>query len=132
MKATKRSILGVICATAGVLLLMAWFLTTPKFLDAENSPHGVYRLEFYKASPLQRFLNPDFKMPFVLRLYRAEPKKLLGESSVVDLWLDGEVTWLLDPPMKMQKVRVGSSVVFRDIPPECTDFSQIPSCPRVP
>ncbi|AVS77796.1 hypothetical protein C8234_06700, partial [Paracidovorax avenae] len=44
--------------------------------------------EFHKASFLQRITHPSFKMPYVVRLYRIEPKTLLGQSEVVDLWLN--------------------------------------------
>ncbi len=53
------------CLGLNAVLLAAWAVATPTFLDAENSPHRVYRLEFHKASFLQRITHPRFKMPYV-------------------------------------------------------------------
>jgi len=64
------------------------------------------------------------RYPHIIRLYRVDPKTLLGESDVVDLWINGQIYWYLNPPMN--KVRVGRDVVFKNIPPECTD------CPPPP
>lgn len=118
------------CLALNALLLSSWYAVTPTFVDAENSPHHVYRLEFHKASILQRIMNPTFKMPYVVRLYRIEPKTLLGESGVADLWLNGETSWYLAPPMDMGRVRVGQDVLFEKIPSECTEFTTIPGCPN--
>lgn len=118
------------CLGLNAVFLAVWALATPTFLDAENSPHRVYRLEFYKASFLQRITHPSFKMPYVVRLYRIEPKTLLGQSEVVDLWLNGEIQWYLDPPVGLHRVHVGQDVTFENIPPECTEAAQIPGCPN--
>ncbi len=117
------------CLGLNALFLAGWALATPTFADAENSPHRVYRLEFHKASFLQRITHPSFKMPYVVRLYRIEPKTLLGQSEVVDLWLNGEIHWYLDPPVELSRVHVGQDVTFENIPPECTREAQIPGCP---
>ncbi|MDT0136217.1 hypothetical protein [Acidovorax sp. PRC11] len=118
------------CLGLNMVFLAIWALATPTFLDAENSPHRVYRLEFHQASLLQRIAHPSFKMPYVVRLYRIEPKTLLGQSDVVDLWMNGDIEWQLDPPVQASKVYVGRDVVFKDIPPECINAAQIPSCPN--
>ncbi len=123
----KRVPCIVWCLGLNGVFLAVWTLATPTFLDAENSPHRVYRLEFHKASFLQRITHPSFKMPYVVRLYRIEPKTLLGQSEVVDLWLNGEIQWYLDPPVG--RVHVGQDVTFENIPPECTEAAQIPGCP---
>lgn len=118
------------CFALIALCLAAWYLATPTFVDAENSPHRVYRLEFHKASFLQRVAHPTYKMPYVIRLYRIEPKILLGKSSVVDLLFNGEISWHLDPPLQFNKVYVGRDVLFENIPAECAEPPTIPSCPN--
>ncbi len=118
------------CLAANSLLVMIWYASTPTFFDSENSPHRVYRLEFHKASPLQRIAHLDFKMPYVVRLYKIEPKTLLGESEVVDLWLNGEITWYLNSSVDRNEVRVGRDVLFEKIPAECTPASPLVSCPK--
>lgn len=118
------------CLAVTALFVMAWYAMTPTFFDSENSPHRVYRLEFHKASPLQRIAHLDFKMPYVVRLYKIEPKTLLGESEVVDLWLNGEITWYLNSSVDRNEVRVGRDVLFEKIPAECTPASPLVSCPK--
>lgn len=118
------------CLGLNMVFLAIWALATPTFLDAENSPHRVYRLEFPQASLLQRIAHPGFKMPYVVRLYRIEPRTLLGQSDVVDLWMNGDIEWQLDPPVQASKVYVGRDVIFKGIPPECTNAAQIPGCPH--
>ncbi len=59
-----------------------------------------------------------------------EPKTLLDQSDVVDLWMNGDIEWQLDPPVQAQKVYVGRDVIFKDIPPECTNAARIPGCPN--
>ncbi|GKS83063.1 hypothetical protein AVMA1855_02945 [Acidovorax sp. SUPP1855] len=115
-------------AALAALAALAWYASTPIFFDSENSPHRVYRLEFHKASILQRVFHHDYKMPYVVRLYRVDSRTLLGESSVVDLWLNGETYWYLDPPMDMKRVRVGRDVLFENIPSECTDPTRPSDC----
>nr|KAJ8743966.1 hypothetical protein H9T68_14940 [Delftia sp. PS-11] len=92
---------------------------TPEFDGVSISPRKVYRLEYYKASPLQKLWHHNMKMPSFVRLYRIETETLLGESEVVDMWLNGELYWYLEPPLN--RVRVGNDIVFKNIPPECTD-----------
>ena len=67
---------------------------------------------------MQRIINYQMKAPSIVRLYRINPEELLRESGVVDLWINGQLYWYLNPPMN--KVRVGRDVVFENIPPECT------------
>ncbi|XDF37536.1 hypothetical protein RBH89_10980 [Paracidovorax avenae] len=118
------------CLGLNALFLAGWALAKPTFADAENSPHRVYRLEFHKASFLQRITHPSFKMPYVVRLYRIEPKTLRGQSEVVDLWLNGDIEWQLDSPVQANKVYVGRDVIFKNIPSECSEAAQIPGCPN--
>ena len=118
------------CLAVNALVIMTWYAATPTFFDSENSPHRVYRLEFHKASIFQRIAHPTFKMPYVVRLYRIEPKTLLGESGVVDLWLNGEITWYLNSSVDLNEARVGRDVVFEKIPAECTAVSPLVSCTK--
>lgn len=105
----------VLCVGAGL-----WRGLTPKLAGVDISPRKVYRVEYYDVSPLQRLLfYRHMESPSFVRLYRTGPEALLGESSVVDLWINGQLYWYLDPPIS--SVRVGRDVVFRNIPPECTD-----------
>ncbi|WP_418515043.1 hypothetical protein [Delftia sp. PS-11] len=92
---------------------------TPEFDGVSISPRKVYRLEYYKASPLQKLWHHNMKMPSFVRLYRIEPEALLGESEVVDMWLNGKLDWYLEPPLN--SVWVGNDIFFENIPPECTD-----------
>lgn len=117
-----------LCLALNALFFATWHLITPTFIYAENSPHRAYRLEFHKASILQRALHTTYKMPYIVRLYRIEPKTLLGESTVVDLLFNGEVSWHLDEPLQFNKVYVGRDVLFDNIPAECAESSAIPSC----
>lgn len=95
-----------------------WYAFTPSLKGIAISPRNVYRIEYYDASPMQRIINYQMKNPSVVRLYRINPEEKLGESEVVDLWINGQLYWYLNPPMN--KVRVGRDVVFENIPPECT------------
>ncbi|MFY3383122.1 hypothetical protein [Paracidovorax sp. MALMAid1276] len=101
-----------------------WAGLTPKLTGVDISPRKVYRLEYYDVSPLLRLLlYRDMESPSFVRLYRRDSEALMGESSVVDLWINGQLYWYLDPPIS--SVRVGRDIVFRNVPPECTD------CPRM-
>ncbi|AVS82928.1 hypothetical protein C8237_18845 [Paracidovorax avenae] len=126
----KRIPCIVWCLALNALVIAIWCAATPTFFDSENSPHRAYRLEFHKASLLQRIAHPTFKMPYVVRLYKIEPKTLLGESEIVDLWLNGEITWYLNSSVERNEVRVGRDVVFEKVPPECTPASPLVSCPK--
>ncbi|MDA8445458.1 hypothetical protein SAMN05192589_10521 [Paracidovorax valerianellae] len=112
----RRASWALLFAAATVAL---WYACTPTLKGISISPRNVYRLEYYEASLLQSLIHPDFKMPSFVRLYRIAPETLLGTSAVVDLWINGQLYWYLNPPMN--KVRVGRDVVFENIPPECTD-----------
>lgn len=120
------------CLTLTACVVFLWHAASPTFLYSYNSPHGVYRLEFHKASILQRLIHHDLKMPYVVRLYRVSPKKLLRESEVVDLQSGGQFDWLLDAPVAINTVMVGSVVVFEGIPPECGDPPLGTGCPARP
>lgn len=102
-----------------ILALAGWYACRPTLFHTALSPRQVYRLEYYEASPIRHLTHWDYKMPSFVRLHRIEPPALLGESDVVDLWLNGETYWWLKPPVNA--VRVGRDVVFENIPPECTD-----------
>lgn len=121
MRAKKRTT----WIAAGLLLLVGLaYSALPTYDRSHYSPRHVYRLDYYEASWLQRLMHWDMKYPHVIRLYRIQPETLLGKSQVVDLWLNGEIYWWLNPPVNA--VQVGRDVVFENIPPECTD------CPRLP
>ncbi len=75
-------------------------------------------------------MHHEMKIPSIVRLYRIQPEILVGESDVVDLWINGQIYWYLDPPMN--KVRVGRDVVFENIPPECTDCPPLPDSAVMP
>ncbi|MFY3383123.1 hypothetical protein [Paracidovorax sp. MALMAid1276] len=109
----------VLCVVAGI-----WRALAPEPAGVSISPRNVYRLEYYDVSPLLRLLRyRDMKFPSFVRLYRINPETLLGESRVVDLWLNGDLYWYLDPPINA--IQVGNDIVFENVPPECTD------CPRL-
>lgn len=118
------------CLALNALIFLGWYVGTPTFSHSYNSPKDVYRMEFHQASILQRIVHYDFRMPYVVRLYRVWPKTLLGESKVVDLEPGGEIHWWLSPPN--HAVHVGNDVVFENIPPECTDASLPPACAARP
>lgn len=110
---------------AGLSLLVGLgYSALPTYDRSHYSPRHVYRLDYYEASWLQRLMHWNMKYPHVIRLYRIQPETLLGKSQVVDLWLNGEIYWWLNPPVNA--VQVGRDVVFENVPPECTD------CPRLP
>lgn len=112
------------------LLAAAWYAITPKHKGQSISPRHVYRIEYYDASPLQRLIHHEMKVPSFVRLYRIQPEILLGESAVVDLWLNGELYWWFDPPLNV--VRVGRDVVFQNIPPECSNCPPLPKSALMP
>ncbi len=115
---------------AMVVFTAAWYLATPKYDRSHYSPRHVYRLDYYEASWLQRFMHWNMRYPHVIRLYRINPEKLLGESKVVDLWLNGDINWWFDPPLNV--VRIGQDVVFENIPPECADCPKLPESVLMP
>ncbi len=106
-------------ACAIVLLVGLRHGMTPTFDGASISPYNIYRLEYYKASPLQRIWHYEKAMPTFTRLYRIAPEALLGESAMVDLWLNTELHWSLHS--SEHSVRLGSDVVFENLAQECTD-----------
>ena len=111
-----------VVATAGA----TWWLCSPTLDSSVWSPHGVYRLDEYVPSPLQRVLHLRYRIPRFVRLYRVNPDlKLLGESEVVDMdYGQGEVFWSIE---RMGEVSVGMGVSFKNIPKECN-----PTCPQWP
>ncbi|AVS86103.1 hypothetical protein [Paracidovorax avenae] len=118
------------CLALDACVALGWYMTTPTLFNSYNSPHYVYRLEIYHASPWQRIVHRDQKVPSVVRLYRIDPRERLRESQVVDLAAGREIRWQLDPPVQASKVYVGKEVVFENIPQECTEAAQIPGCPN--
>ncbi|WP_026433306.1 hypothetical protein [Paracidovorax oryzae] len=112
------------------LIGVACYAVTPKHKGQSISPRRVYRLDFYDASPLQRLMHHEMKFPSFVRIYRIQPETLLGESEVVDLWINGQIYWYLNPPMN--KVRIGRDVVFENIPPECTGCPPLPDSAVMP
>jgi hypothetical protein len=92
---------------------------TPKLRGSYTSPRGVYRLDYYDAAPLQRMWHYNMKMPSFVRLHRIHPETLMAESKIVDMWINGQLYWYLNPPMNT--IQVGRDIVFEDIPPECTN-----------
>lgn len=107
------------------LVALAWYVSKPVFKGSETSPMKAYRIEYYDASLIQRAINHKMKIPSFVRLYRTQPETLLGESEIVDLWMNGTIQWWTDAPA--HAVVVGSSVVFENIPAECPSA---PGCPR--
>ncbi len=109
------------CAVALLILLAIglWHASKSRLAHTSVSPRGVYRLEYYDASLLQRIFHHEMKIPTFVRLYRNSPEDLLGESEVVDMWMNGQLYWWVDPPLNV--VQVGRDVVFKNVPPECTD-----------
>ncbi|SFE08954.1 hypothetical protein [Paracidovorax konjaci] len=118
------------CLALNACVVLGWYATTPTLFNSYNSPHYVYRLEIYHASLWQRIVHYDQKAPSIVRLHRVDPRELLRESKVVDLWSGSEIGWYLDPPMDMGRVRVGRDALFENIPPECIEAEQIPGCPN--
>ncbi|GKS93218.1 hypothetical protein [Acidovorax sp. SUPP2825] len=114
MKKNKRLSIWLFFALA--LTTFVWYASKPAFKGEEISPMKVYRLEYYDASLIQRAIHYQMKTPSLVRLYRIQPETLLGESAIVDLWMNGTPYWWTDPPANA--VVVGSSVVFENIPPE--------------
>ncbi|AVS63508.1 hypothetical protein C8241_19065 [Paracidovorax avenae] len=117
--------LWMVLALGLAAVAVVWYASKPVFKGSETSPMNVYRVEFYDASPIQRILHYKMKIPSFVRLYRIQPETLLGESEVVDLWMNGTLHWWTDPPA--HAVVVGSSVVFENIPAECPAAT---GCPR--
>lgn len=98
------------------LAAFIWYASKPVFKGVEISPMKFYRLEYYDASLIQRVIYYQMKIPSFVRLYRIQPETLLGESAIVDLWMNGTPYWWTDPPANA--VVVGSSVVFDNISSE--------------
>ncbi|SFD82244.1 hypothetical protein [Paracidovorax konjaci] len=117
------------CLALNACVVLGWHATRPTLFMTYNSPHSVYRLEIYDASLWQRIVHYDQRDPAIVRLYRVDPKELLGESKVVDLSGGSGIDWQLDPPVQANKVYVSPGIVFENIPSECTEAAQIPGCP---
>ncbi|WP_156370418.1 MULTISPECIES: hypothetical protein [unclassified Acidovorax] len=126
MKINRLTISGLAFLLVAILLILDGFFL--KLQSRHLSPHGVYQLDYYQPSLLQRLFHKDLRDPAVVRLYRVEPMELLGESEVVDLSGGVEIAWLLDPPFAFGEVWGAQDAVFHKIPPECTSISKIPSC----
>ncbi len=123
----RNSFLILFIATIAVGL---WQGTRPHLFHTSVSPYKTYRIEYYEASFLQGLLHRDFKMPAFVRLYRIQPNALIGESKVVDLWMNGELYWYTEDPMN--KVRVGRDVVFENVPSECAGCAPLPDSAVMP
>ncbi len=130
MTTTRRFKVAALLLGIAVLGITLHSLATPDYQRSHYSPRRVYRLDYYAASWLQRLMHWDMKYPHVIRLYRVEPETLLGESDVVDLWLNGDINWWFDPPLNV--VRIGRDVVFENIPPECTGCPPLPDSAVMP
>lgn len=120
------------CLALDLLLLAGWYVSTPTFRYSYNSPRMAYRLEFYDPSMLQSIVHYDLRLPKFARLYQVDPPALLGESEVVDMSDgNGEITWFVDAPKDLKKVRVGMNVEFKNIPLECAEQdSHLPECQK--
>ena len=116
------------CLALNACVMLGWQATTPTLFMTYNSPHYVYRLEIHHASLWQRIVHYDQEAPAIVRLYRVDPKKLLGESKVIDLMDGSGINWQLDPPVQANKVYVGPGVVFENIPSECPIAGQVSGC----
>lgn len=132
VKVKKKNSLKNLAYLAMLLFAVVglWQGSKPKLFHSAISPHKVYRVEYYEASFLQEMVHRKYKMPAFARLYRINPEKLIKESDVVDLWMNGELYWYTFPPMN--KVRVGRDIVFDNIPPECTDCLPLPESAVMP
>ncbi|GKT15285.1 hypothetical protein AVHY2522_07615 [Acidovorax sp. SUPP2522] len=117
-------------ALIGMGAIAVWYAFAPTLKGVYISPRHVYRVEYYDASLVQRLIHPDFKIPSFVRLYRIAPETLLGESDVVDLWINGQLYWWLNPPLNA--VQVGRDIVFENIPPECIDCPPLPRSAVMP
>ncbi|AVS92005.1 hypothetical protein C8246_09725 [Paracidovorax avenae] len=107
-----------------------WQGTRPRLFHTSVSPHKVYQIEYYEASFVQGLIHHDFKMPGFVRLYRIQPNALIGESTVVDLWMNGELYWYTED--RMNKVRVGRDVIFENVPSECAGCPPLPDSAVMP
>ncbi len=92
---------------------------TPIYGGFSISPRQVYRLEYYRASPLQRLWYYNMNMPTFVRLYRIDPETLMGESNMADVYLNGELYWYLYDPTNA--IQIGRDIVFENVPSECAD-----------
>lgn len=115
---------------AATIVAGLWQGTRPHLFHTAVSPYKAYQIEYYEASFLQGLLHRDFKMPAFVRLYRVQPDTLIGESKVVDLWMNGELYWYTEDPMN--KVRVGRDVVFENVPSECAGCPPLPDSAVMP
>ncbi|SDC48419.1 hypothetical protein SAMN05192589_102287 [Paracidovorax valerianellae] len=120
------------CLALNAVVVLGWLAFTPRLFNSYNSPRYVYRLEIHDASLLQRAIHYEQKIPSLVRLYHVNSRTLLRESEVVDLWMNGDISWHLDPPIATHKVYVGRDVLFDNIPSECADPSLPPDCPAKP
>ncbi|WCM89497.1 hypothetical protein [Acidovorax sp. NCPPB 3576] len=112
------------------ILVGAWYAFTPKLFHTSISPRKVYRVEYYEASPIQSLIHFNFKMPAFVRLYRNQPETLLGESDVVELWMNGSLNWWFDDPVN--SVVIGNDIVFENVAPECRECPSLPDTVLMP
>ncbi len=112
------------CLALVSLVFFAKYMLTSTLAYSNYSPKLVYRLDYYKVSRLQQLLHINYEMPSYVQLRRVDDNKLLGESGIVNLYLNGELNWWLDTGT----VRVGMDVWFENIPPEACP----PACDDTP
>ncbi|WP_311231769.1 hypothetical protein [Acidovorax sp. PRC11] len=99
------------CLALSAFVAVVWYGASPSFSYSYNSPHGVYRLEFHKASILARLIH-HLKCLMSCACIACPLKKLLRER-VVDLQSGGQFDWLLDAPVAINKVMIGSVVLSK-------------------
>lgn len=116
----RRVAIAFFCLLA---LVGLWYASKPKLSHTSVSPRHVYRVEYYDASFIQRIIHYKMKIPTFVRLYRNDPEVLLGESKVVDMWMNGQLYWWFESPLNV--VQIGNDVVFENIPPECTNCEKL-------
>lgn len=111
------------------IIWAGWRLTFQEFFFSDNSPHMTYRVDVHHASALQWLIHYELDEPVVVRLYRVEPRALLGESPVVDMsGGTARVRWHTAPPLDFNKVYVGRDAIFSNIPSECKSQELLPIC----
>lgn len=131
MKLTERAHCVLWLLLGSAILLIGGLLSSQEFLFSDNSPHMTYRVDVHQASILQRLIHYELDEPVVVRLYRIEPRALLGKSPVVDMsGGTAQVSWHTAPPLDFNMVYVGRDAIFNNIPSECKNQKSLPGCPK--
>ncbi|MBF9264859.1 hypothetical protein [Paracidovorax cattleyae] len=113
------------------IIWVGWRLSFQEFMFSDNSPHMTYRVDVHHASILQRLIHYELDAPVVVRLYRIEPRALLGKSPVVDMsGGTAQVSWHTAPPLDFNMVYVGRDAIFKNIPSECKNQKSLPVCQK--